>query len=63
VLDFRNKFNILEIGLLKVLYFDPLGFLLIKICNVPCFSIPLFKRKSVLGTRTETARSQAAEVN
>ncbi len=37
MLDFRNKFIILEIGLLKVLYFDPLGFLLIKICSILCF--------------------------
>ncbi len=36
-------FIVLEIGLLKALYFfDPLGFLLIKICNVPCFFILLF---------------------
>jgi hypothetical protein len=44
-LDFRNKFIILEIGLLKALYFDPLEFLLIKNCNVPCFFIPLFEKK------------------
>jgi hypothetical protein len=54
VLDFRNKFIILEIGLLNALYFDPLGFLLIKIYNAPCFFIPLFEIKSVLGTGTRT---------
>jgi hypothetical protein len=61
VLDFRNKFIILEIDLLKVLYFDPLGFLLIKICNVPCFFVPLFEKKSVSGIGT--ARNQVTGVN
>jgi hypothetical protein len=61
VLDFRNKFIILEIGLLKALYFDPLGFLLIKICNVLYFFIPVFEKK--LGTGTEATRNQVTEIN
>jgi hypothetical protein len=64
VLDFRNKFIILEIALLKALYLDSLGFLLIKNCNVPCFFIPLFEKiKSVLGIRIGTACNRVTGVN
>jgi hypothetical protein len=63
VLDFRNKFIILEIGLLKALYFDPLGFLLIKICNVPCFFVLLFEKNSILKIGTGIAHNQVTEVN
>jgi hypothetical protein len=63
VLDFKNKFIILAISLFKALYFDPLGFLLIKICNVLCFFVPLFENNLVLGTKTRTACNWVTEIN
>jgi hypothetical protein len=62
VLDFRNKFIILEIGLLKALYFDPLGVLLIKNCNVLCFFVPLFEKKFSFRTGTETTHNQVSRL-